>query len=162
MAWISLTRTATASHGGIYRTNNATLGAWIATLCACLFVGLAFVQPRAQVFDAIAAAVFFALAWRTWLLGVRIGRDGVKVAGLFFTTRVAWGDIDHFTMEAKQNGTVARLIRKDGQRSLATFAIAGGRSEKTKQRAQSVIDLLNQALEDWRNKPGDQAPHAST
>ena len=160
---LPLARTATKAHGGVYRTPNTIIAAWISTLCTCIFAGVAFVPNQGQLFAAIVALYFLDLTWRFWLRGVRVRGDGVTVGGWPFARSVAWSDIERFTVEpAGSNPYVGRLIRNDGLPSIAIGAISGGpRTKKSRQRPQPVIDLLNQALEDWRSGLGHQGPHTA-
>ncbi len=154
MAWLPfITRTATGSHDGVYRTRNTTIAAWIATACTCLFAGLAAAPGKARLFDGIVAILFVVWTWRAWRAEVRVDDTGLRIGGYMFERRVAWSEIERFTVAPFGNNPyVGHIICTDGRPPIPLVGITGGpRTDKGRHAADPIIARLNQALGEWRS-----------
>jgi hypothetical protein len=121
------------------------------------FVGavvVAVVPGKGQLVGYIFAPLFAVMTWRAWTLGVHVEADGIKVVGSILTKRVPWGDIDHFEVRPWLRYPYQGHVIFRGDRSpMPILAIGGGGTgsdETRRQRAQKLIDPLNELLEEWR------------
>jgi hypothetical protein len=108
---------------------------------------------KAPVLTAVFAAVLFLMSWRFWLLGIRVGPQGVNIVGLLGSRRVAWESVDHFAVGPYGGYRyVAHAVLRDG-RDFACFGISAANGPNPARRrleAQVPIDHLNAALAAWR------------
>ena len=140
----------------VYRTGGAFAGAVLMTAITAATVVLALVPGRAEAVGYVFAPLCAIATWRAWNWGVHVGTNGVKVCAQFFAKHIAWADIDRFALlPAGRYAFVGHVVRKDGHRPVMILAI-----NADARRAQEPIDLLNQALDEWRREHAQaESPH---
>lgn len=152
-------RTASRLYGnGVYRTVSSLRAAWLTTAGAAGDLVLAAVPGKAEIVGIISAPILLLMTWRFWICGARVEENGVKVCDWWSTKRIAWADIDKFTLEPSGGYPyVGRILRKDRHRPVVIVGISTGRrkTEKHRLQAQAPIDLLNEALQSWRGAHDD-------
>jgi hypothetical protein len=90
--------TEAARHGRAYRsvsTRRWAIGATVVTVGFCV---LAAVPGGGQTAGLVLAPVFLLLTWRTWVVGIHVAADGVKVVGFLVSRRFRWDEVDHFAV----------------------------------------------------------------
>lgn len=57
---------------------------------------------RGGVVAIVSPALLPLMPWRIWNAWIHVERDGVKVVTVFLSREIAWGDIHHFAVLARE------------------------------------------------------------
>lgn len=136
----------------VYATSGTRFTAFASIATGIIFFLVALAGGRAHGVWFAAAAVMLLLAWRAWMVGIRVSSDGVTIANVVLSRRVPWDDIDHFAvMPMGRHPYVGHVVLRDG-RSFGTLGIASSprQNEAGRLRVQRPIDELNAVLAERR------------
>ena len=114
------------------------------------FLALAATTGRGRTGVFVIAGVVLLAALRMWMSGIRVEADGVKIASVFLSRRVSWGEIDHFAvMPLGRFPYVGYVVLRDG-RKFGTFGLSTSsrQSDANRLQVQRPIDELNRILGD--------------
>jgi hypothetical protein len=118
----------------------------VATL-AC--VALAVIPGKAQVVGIALVGLFLLVTWRLWTAGIRVEVNSIKVVGLLRSRRVAWNEIDRFTVAPFAGYRyVGHVVLRDGT-DIGCLGIAAAtrpNGPRHQAQVQHPIDHLNRIL----------------
>lgn len=143
---------ASATNRRVYRAVGTTWAAVGGAGGAVIFAAVAWHAGRGQAVTIAAAAVLVLMAWRFWNAGIHVLPEGVKVATVFLSRKVAWEDIDRFAvMPLGRYPYVGYVVLHDG-RKFGTFGLSTSarKTEKNRLQIQGLTNALNEALAQWR------------
>ncbi len=132
-----------------YRTAGTVRAASATTVGAMAFLAFALVSSRGQTIGFVFTAILALAAWRMWIGGIHIEKDGIRVAGLFMSKRVLWAEIDHFAvLPLGQYPYVGHVVLRDGHQIPCIALAAAGRpaTERRRLQVQAPVDQLNEIL----------------
>ncbi|HZE04156.1 MAG TPA: hypothetical protein VE127_02965 [Solirubrobacteraceae bacterium] len=124
------------------------------TACLVGTLAIAVVPGKGQIVGYIFAPLAAVCTWRVWNLGVHVEANGIKVVGSLVSRRVAWEEIDCFDVQPwLRNPFQGYVVLRGSGSPIPILAISGGgmgSDEARRLRAQTLIDALNELLEEWR------------
>jgi hypothetical protein len=142
-------------HGRVYRSPGTRWAAVGGTAVGAVLLVIAATGVRGWVAVLVGGILMLLLAWRMWMVGIRVLADGVVVATVVGSRRFVWSEVDRFAVMALgRSPHVGYAVLRDG-RKYGTFGLSTSvrQTEANRLRVQGPVDELNQILEQHRGSP---------